>query len=200
MSSTVDHDIRICFIGDSFVNGVGDESGLGWTGRLCLKALQSGYAVTCYNLGIRRNTSRDILSRWEAECDRRLPDFCDGRVVVSLGVNDTAIEDGQVRVTPDESFENVYEILRSVRSKYPVIMVGPPPTHDDEQNKRIEAISLSFRNAAKLAGVSYIEPFYLLVGDERYRAEILSNDGAHPRNYGYQRISEIISHSGHWWF
>ena len=28
-------DLRICFVGDSFVNGTGDETKLGWTGRLC---------------------------------------------------------------------------------------------------------------------------------------------------------------------
>jgi lysophospholipase L1-like esterase len=29
------NDIRICFVGDSFVNGTGDETALGWAGRLC---------------------------------------------------------------------------------------------------------------------------------------------------------------------
>ena len=32
-------DIRICFIGDSLVNGTGDEAALGWAGRLCACAM-----------------------------------------------------------------------------------------------------------------------------------------------------------------
>ena len=91
----VTQDIRICFIGDSLVNGTGDEAALGWAGRLCAMANASDIPVTYYNLGIRRDTSKDILLRWESECTLRLPDSCDGRIVLSCGVNDTVIENGK---------------------------------------------------------------------------------------------------------
>ena len=42
--------IRICFIGDSFVNGTGDETALGWAGGLCVAASASGKSTTYYNL------------------------------------------------------------------------------------------------------------------------------------------------------
>ena len=108
-------DIRICFIGDSLVNGTGDEAALGWAGRLCAMTNASDIPVTYYNLGIRRNTSKDILLRWESECTLRLPDFCDGRIVLSCGVNDTAIENGKVRVNFAESCANVRAILRGAK-------------------------------------------------------------------------------------
>jgi len=133
-------DIRICFIGDSFVNGIGDETALGWAGRLCASASASGLPVTYYSLGVRRDTSKDILLRWENECALRLPGSCDGRVVISCGVNDTVIENGKVRVTLEESRENMRKILEGAK-KYNVIMVGAPPVDDDEQNTRIKAIS-----------------------------------------------------------
>lgn len=38
-------DIRICFIGDSLVNGTGDEAALGWAGRLCAMANASDIPV-----------------------------------------------------------------------------------------------------------------------------------------------------------
>jgi hypothetical protein len=41
-------DIRICFIGDSFVNGTGDPLCLGWSGRVCATAIQMGYPITYY--------------------------------------------------------------------------------------------------------------------------------------------------------
>ena len=60
-------DIRICFVGDSLVNGAGDPECLGWTGRICAGARGDGYDVTYYNLGVRGQTSADIASRWHEE-------------------------------------------------------------------------------------------------------------------------------------
>ncbi|EAW38620.1 Lipolytic enzyme, G-D-S-L [Lyngbya sp. PCC 8106] len=90
--------MRICFVGDSFVNGVGDPSGLGWTGRVCVEAHQYKDEITVYNLGIRRETSADILKRWSGEVSCRLTSEYDSRVVFSFGVNDTTIEQGKTRV------------------------------------------------------------------------------------------------------
>lgn len=89
-------DIRICYIGDSFVNGTGDETCLGWAGRLSNRANTEERTITHYNLGVRRNTSADILQRWEQECSLRLPNICDGHVVLSCGVNDMVIEGGNL--------------------------------------------------------------------------------------------------------
>ena len=56
--------MRLCFIGDSLVNGTGDPTGLGWVGRVTASARRRGHDVTTYNLGIRRDTSADIAARW----------------------------------------------------------------------------------------------------------------------------------------
>jgi len=85
-------DIRICFVGDSFVNGTGDEKKLGWAGRLCAFLEAEELDITYYNLGVRRNTSGDIRDRWEYECAQRLSDDSENIVVFSFGVNDTVIE------------------------------------------------------------------------------------------------------------
>ena len=192
-------DIRICFIGDSLVNGTGDEAALGWAGRLCAMASASDIPVTYYNLGIRRNTSKDILLRWESECTLRLPDFCDGRIVLSCGVNDTAIENEKVRVNSAESCANVRAILRGAR-RYTVIMVGPPPVLDDEQNERIEDLSVAFASETQTLGVPYIDLFSALCSDDAYKREVERNDGAHPRNEGYSKMARIIGTSPSWWF
>src|SRR5690606_27298725 len=65
---SVSNDLRICFVGDSFVAGVGDPEALGWSGRLTVDAHAAGVAPTAYNLGVRRQTSTDIAGRWQAEC------------------------------------------------------------------------------------------------------------------------------------
>lgn len=83
--------MRICFIGDSFVNGTGDPDYLGWTGRICIAARNLGYDITYYNLGIRGDTSADIKARWLREISCRLKAEYDSRIVFSFGINDTTI-------------------------------------------------------------------------------------------------------------
>lgn len=192
-------DIRICFIGDSFVNGTGDETALGWTGRLCAAAAAGGVSVTYYNLGVRRDTTRDVLLRWQSECVRRLPDSCDGRIVISCGVNDTTFENGKPRVDPNTSCANIQRILADA-NQHRVMLVGPPPVADTDQNARIESLSARFAREAARAEVPYIELYSVLVVDRAYREAVANNDGAHPRSGGYLRIAEIVGASPTWWF
>jgi lysophospholipase L1-like esterase len=86
-----DSPMRICFVGDSFVNGTGDPECLGWAGRICAVARREGYDITYYNLGVRRETSADIKSRWQNEVTCRLSQGEYGRIIFSFGVNDTTI-------------------------------------------------------------------------------------------------------------
>lgn len=192
-------DIRICFVGDSFVNGTGDEEALGWAGRLCAAAHARGVPVTYYNLGIRRNTSRDILQRLEVECSLRLPEPFDCRVVLSFGVNDTVIENGSVRVPYEESRANLRELLIKAK-KYKIILLGPPPVGDVEQNERILALSHAFAEEAAALGVPYVDLFSPLVSDAAYKREVMSNDGSHPRSNGYEKMAKIVLSSPTWWF
>ena len=150
-------------------------------------------------LRIRRNTSEDILLRWEEECSLRLQNSCDGRIVISCGVNDTVIENERLRVSFEESVENIRKILKGAK-KYNVIMLGPPPIDDDTHNKRIKAISEAYENEANLLNVPFIELYSSLTIDNAYKKEISENDGAHPKSNGYKKISGIVGSSPHWWF
>ena len=139
------------------------------------------------------------MQRWEKEFSLRLPGACDGRVVLSCGVNDTVIENGTLRVPPDESCENVREILQR-SEKYKVLMLGPPPVGEEEQNERIMTLSQDFAKEAKTLGIPYIDLFSPLAGDVAYKREILSNDGSHPRKGGYTKMANIVLSSPSWWF
>ena len=66
-------DLRVCFLGDSFVAGVGDPEHRGWVGRLAARTSREGQPLTVYDLGVRRETSRDLLRRWHGKCVPRLP-------------------------------------------------------------------------------------------------------------------------------
>lgn len=193
------NDIRICFVGDSFVNGTGDESALGWVGRLCRDAHPQGVPVTGYNLGVRRETSRDICRRLEAECTPRLPADCDGRIVLSCGVNDTTWEKGATRMPFEESVACLDEML-AFASRYPCLVVGPPPVDDDSHNQRIESLSDAFSALACERDVPFIDLFGPLVNDTAYRRAVRQGDGAHPHSAGYARMAEVVASSSGWWF
>jgi lysophospholipase L1-like esterase len=100
------NEIRICFIGESFVNGTGDSSHLGWTGRLCKALSQQAYQVTYYNLGIRGETSAELILRWQSEVERRLRVGHNNRIVFSFGTNDTTMESNKLRVEYADSLKN----------------------------------------------------------------------------------------------
>ena len=186
-------DIRVCFLGDSFVAGVGDPEHLGWTGRLAARSELAGQSLTTYNLGVRRETSSDVLARWRTECAPRLPATSDGRVVVSLGVNDTTEEDGGTRVPPHESTANLSELLLGLQvADWPALVVGPPPVGDDDQNIRIGLLDGAFARACSAARLPYVSTFPGLLADEVWRQEVEAGDGSHPAAAGYQRLADII--------
>jgi len=193
-------DIRICYVGDSFVNGTGDPEKLGWTGRLSRYAESDGIEITHYNLGIRRETSSNILQRWAAECRARLPEGSDNRVVFSFGVNDAVVENGAPRVGVEASVANARAILTEALSSYRVIMVGPPPIDDEALNVKIRELDLRYAGLCRELKVPYLSVFERLAGDALWQSEVSSNDGAHPRSEGYARLAEYIRGWEGWWF
>lgn len=193
-------DIRICFVGDSFVNGTGDEEFLGWTGRVCQAATKAGHSITAYNLGIRRDTSADIAARWEVECDRRLPPDCDSRVVFSFGANDTTVEERQRRLTSHASERYAEEILRAASRRFKTLFIGPPPVADTEHNERIVEVGALFREVSSRCGVCYLSVIEPLRECPGWMSAVRSGDGAHPNSRGYAQMAELILRWPAWWF
>lgn len=196
--STIDH--RICFVGDSFVQGTGDPLCLGWVGRVTQDAITRGINVTHYNLGIRRDTSRDIAARWQPECAARLPSDSEAHVVFSFGVNDTSIFEGEQRISEEESLANFQSILRNASSSYKVVMIGPPPMPDSAHNRRVAQLDKQFAEAAETLNVPYFSVLEALRKDEHWLTEAIANDFAHPGQQGYERLAELVQEWSVWWF
>lgn len=192
MLEDVGRDIRICFVGESFVNGTGDRTHLGWTGRLCQTLSQRGDRVTYYNLGIRRETSTELLERWQQECDRRLPPGCHHRVVFSFGVNDTTVENGSRRVALAQSLANARQILSVAQQLYPVLVVGPAAIADEAQNVRIHELSDHFAHACETLHIPYLDIFTPLSQSAIWMQEAAAGDGAHPDAAGYTALAQIV--------
>lgn len=202
MSSQPLKEIRICFLGESFVNGTGDYEYLGWTGRICQDAFSKGFDITHYNLGVRRETSRELRKRWLQEVSDRLPKEYDGRVVFSFGTNDTTMENGKTRVSLQESITNLQDILSIAKNLYPVLIISPSPIDDKEQNQRSSELSKEFAKVCDRLNVPYLDIFPELIKSDTWMDEVKNNDGAHPRAAGYQIFAEIVQSWSGWlnWF
>lgn len=184
-------DVRVCFVGDSFVAGIGDPDHLGWAGRLAARTHHGGSALTSYVLGVRRETSAQVRRRWLAECTPRLPADCANGVVLSCGVNDTTLEDGRTRVPAAESVVNLRAVLEA--SPWPLLVVGPPAVDDEEQNERTAVLDGEFARVCGRAAVPYVPVLGVLRVDGMWRAEVAAGDGAHPGAAGYERMSALVA-------
>jgi lysophospholipase L1-like esterase len=186
--------MRICFIGDSFVNGTGDDDCLGWVGRICAKARQSGCDLTAYNLGIRRDTSADIAARWQREATLRLPPDHQGRLVFSFGNNDCAFDTpGQTRIPLNDSVASTKLILIAAKAWLPTLMIGPSPVASTDRNERIRHLSGQIEMICGEVGVPFLSPFDVLLQSKVWVREAQEGDGAHPNRGGYSILAELIA-------
>lgn len=193
-------DNRICFVGDSYVQGVGDPEYLGWSGRLCVNARRAGHNVTGYNLGVRRETSADIARRWLAECAPRLPTTTENHVVFSFGLNDVTIENGARRVLENDSLANLHTILAASKSHYRTLVIGPVAVPDQERNASLLRLSDGMATVAAGLDIPYLPLFAHFVDDMQWMEEVRANDCAHPQAIGYAKIAALIQTWPEWWF
>ncbi len=194
-------DIRIYFIGDSYVNGTGDPEYLGWPGRVCAESRSDEISITSYNLGIRGDTSADVLRRWdvpEVESRRLIPH--DGRLVFGFGANDCWIIEGKTRVERADTVSNAEEILTRAHSLLPTLMIGPPPGIDESENARRQDISDLIGTIAKRVGVPYLEVIHALGAEGVWRSEAAQGDRIHPARGGYSSLAKLVLDWPQWWF
>jgi acyl-CoA thioesterase I len=182
-------DRRICFVGDSFVAGVGDPEHRGWVGRVVAESHRDGRPVTAYNLGIRMDTSEDVRRRLPAETAVRWVAGCDNRLVVSFGVNDSTEVDSAVRVAPERSVANLRGIAEDAAAHgVPLLVIGPPPVADRDQNDRIEALDERFADEV----FPYVSVFGALHLERDWMRAVVLGDGAHPGAKGYDLLAELV--------
>ncbi|MFI6843171.1 GDSL-type esterase/lipase family protein [Kitasatospora sp. NBC_00085] len=188
--------LRICFPGDSFTQGVGDPEYRGWVGRV-LQA--TGGDVTAFNLGVRRNTSADVLARIRPEVDARTVPGADSRLVLSVGSNDTVREAGRPRVAPERCVANLAALLDGARGRgLGVLVVGPPPVADAgaEHLDRLPALVGAPAALCAGRGGSFVDVTAALAADPVWTAEALAGDGAHPGAGGYRRLAGLVLAGG----
>lgn len=193
-------DHRICFVGDSFTQGTCDPECRGWVGRVAAAGRAAGFDLTAYNLGIRRDTSRDVLARWEQECDARFRFDCLKYVVFSFGTNDTKTEGGKLRVGREESLANFRAVLMKAKLLYRVAVVGPVPVGDASQNERVHELCAAYSSEAAALAIPYLPVAQRLVSATSWIDEVHANDGSHPGANGYAALASMVLDWPAWWF
>ncbi len=186
--------MRICFIGDSFVNGVGDDEALGWRGRVTAAARKAGRDITAYDLGIRRNTSTDILARWEAEATARLADGFEHRLLFAFGTNDCADDGrGRRRVPLARTLRNAEAILGRAKALAPTLIIGPAPMLDDgAADERIAELEGKLSILCNRLEVPFLPLFERLRHVDAWTRGALHGDGTHPDAGGYALLAGHI--------
>lgn len=194
----IDH--RICFIGDSMTQGTCDPDYLGWPGRVCRTARAAGYDLTLYNLGIRADTSCDMLQRWEAEVAARFNAGDAHYVVFCMGANDSTLEDGRLRVEPAECVANFEKMLNTSRQKYLTLALGPIPVGEVEQDDRIDALCDMLAEKAAEINMPYLSVSRILRNNQVWLDSVAEQDQCHPGSAGYAILADMVMAWNKWWF
>lgn len=185
-------DIGLVFTGDGYVAGYGDPKALGWVNRVLARTAHPEADLTAYNLGIRDQTSTELLTRWRAECEPRWAGRSERRLVVSTGLADLAASIGTAR-----SRLNLANILDdAATSGTAVFVVGPPPVQDPDLSHRLQGLADAQSEVCARRSVPFVDCFRPLAGHEQWLGDLAAGDGIHPGQAGYGLIAWLVLHAG----
>jgi lysophospholipase L1-like esterase len=190
--------MRICFIGDSFVSGAFDDECLGWVGRISAAARHRKHDVSPYNLGVRGETSLQIARRWRAEAEVRQSPQQEGRLVFEFGVNDARDVNGKRQLEAAQSLAAAREILSAAVAWKPTLMIGPPPGGDMARNERVKDLSRTLADLCAQLGVPYFDSYAALVASPTFIPSTKTVDGTHPNAAGYTEWARVINEWPAW--
>ena len=186
-------DVGLCFVGASMTAGYGDPKGLGWVGRVVSRTHHPDLDLTAYNLGVRGNTSADVMGRWRRECTPRWAGRSERRLVISAGAGDVL-----AGVSMARSRLNLANILDEASSAgIAAFVVGLAPGLEHEHNARIEALAEAQADVCARRRVTYVDCFRPLVGHDQWISELTAGpDSVHPGQAGYGLIAWLVLHNG----
>ena len=186
-------DLALVFLGGSLVAGVGDPKGQGWVTRVVGRTQHPDLELTSYNLGVRGDTSADVLHRWTTEVPSRWSGRSERRIVVSVGTNDVlqGISLARHRL-------NLANLLDDAATAgVGTFVVSPPPTDDADLNSRLEVLVEAQADVCSRRDVPFVDSFTPLAGHDQWRTDLAASRVAHhPGQAGYGLIAWLVLHHG----
>jgi hypothetical protein len=173
--------------------GLGDPRALGWLGRVLARTPQDGMAMESYALPCPQEGTEGLAARWLEEAGRRFGQDHENRLVIGLSGRD--IEFG---LSTARSRLNLANILDTAsQNRIEVFVVGPPPTLDPEQNRRLAELNTAFADVTTRRKHLYVDTFSPLLNHEQWRQDLAANAGT-PGQAGYGLMAWLVLHRG--WF
>ena len=208
---------RICFVGASNIEGMGDEAGLGWPGRLWQAHQGTDTEFVAYNLGIRGQTMSQFKRRARNECELRFKRTMGPLIVLGTGANDLSRfaegeYAGKMRTPRKSLLRNFQDLIVDLQAVAPVLVIGPPVIDADQmpykvnrhpsldfRNEDIEAVSLLYRDICRELDVPFFNLHRALRESPTYRRALKEGaDGLHPTGLGYQTIADQVASWAAW--
>ena len=197
---------RVCFLGASTLEGLGDEDGLGWPGRLARLSRAAGQPIVAYNLGIHGQTLKQIAGRAVPECRPRLAPPDEGLIVLGTGANDLARVGGTPRTPRRRLLADFGALLESLSALAPLLVVGPFPICEarmpylsqksglefDFRNEDIAAVAADYGAIAGECEVPFLDLYPALLKDPRYLPALERGDGLHGDGSAYQVVADLV--------
>lgn len=185
-------DIGLCFVGDGFVAGYGDPKALGWVSRVVGRTPVADADLTAYNLGVRGESSAEVMTRWRTECAPRWQARSERRLVVGCGAGDIT-----AGITTARSRLNLANVLdEATTTGIGTFVVGPPPTLDAEVNERLQVLSDAQADVCSRRSVPFVDCFHPLRDHDQWQSDLAAGDGVHPGQAGYGLIAWLVLHAG----
>ncbi|MGB5952802.1 MAG: GDSL-type esterase/lipase family protein [Ornithinimicrobium sp.] len=189
-------DIGMCFVGDGFVAGYGDPKALGWVSRVVGRTKTHGADLSAYNLGVRGDSSAEVMHRWRSECGPRWAGRAERRLIVGVGARDVP-----TGVSTARSRLNLANVLdEAATSGIATFVVGPAPSLDSDLNVRIQTLAAAQADVCQRRGVPFVDCYAPLVEHDQWLSDLSAGDGTHPGQAGYGLIAWLVLHYGwHRW-
>ena len=188
--------MRICFIGDELVAGVGDPRGLGWVGRVNAHSTFD-VPATFLTLAVPSETTKQMAARWEAEVLPRLADGEPHGLVIGIGPGDVP-----AGISTARSRLNLANITdRATSLGIPSFVVGPPPLAGVDSGA-LKALASSCSEVCGRRGIPFVDCYTPLVAHDKWFEDLAASmargkDGQTlPGQAGYALMAWIVQHQG----
>lgn len=183
-------DLRAAFLGDSYVAGAGDDSALGWVGRVAAAARIEGADFTAYNLGVRYETGPQVAARAAVELAPRFQWGDAYALVAAFGANDIS------RGVPLEAtLAAAAGLIATAAGLGAAPFLISPPVFQDDRDKDAAAEMMTAALAALCAqeAVAFLDLRTAVTDWPLWWSEARVGDGAHPNGAGYALIAAAVS-------
>lgn len=205
--------INYIIIGDSITYGIGDFESGGWVSMFKNYIVNKDDSKVCNNCvhiaGFPGATSSDILDKIDGILQAFLHKEFLNTVILSIGVNDTQVFNGETKNDIEKYKANIQKIIRHITDKdCNLIILGLTRIESDEKflwkpNKYYDNDIISEYDRDLKLILDYDEELENLCKNNKIKYIHMQNvlektdyiDGLHPNHNGHKKIAEYIIES-----